>query len=227
MRFIECKNVFLIPTMHLLLTLMIIIPANVHAGDTTKIKEGLDSSDWHVRLAAVEKLAHRSDEEAVNLLLLVAGTRTEYWPVKIKAILLLGETKDPRAKKLLLSIFNDSMLHWECPSIKTYTARALGNFKDDRRVLKSLIEGLDDHEKITREASIQSLAKIGNPEAVPHIIEHLNEDSFAIKLSAIEALEAIGDPQAIVPLQKVSENDTDAFIRSRAQEALYTLKGSQ
>ncbi len=225
MKYLKYKNILLIPS--ILLTLMILIPANVHAGDTAKIKEDLDSSDWHVRLAAVEKLAHRSDEESVNLLLTVAGTRTEYWPVKIKAILLLGETKDPRAKKLLLSIFNDSMLNWECPSIKTYTATALGNFKGDPRVLESLVEGLDDHEKITREASIQSLGKIGNPEAVPYIIEHLNEDSFAIKLSAIEALERIGDPQAIVPLQKIAENDADAFIRSSAIEALDSLTGSQ
>jgi HEAT repeat protein len=138
-------------------------------------------------------------------------------------MLLLGETRDPRAKKLLLAIFLDPNLHWECPSIKTHAAIALGNFKGDPYVVKSLIMALDDHEKMTREAGIQSLGKIGDPVAVPHIIESLNEPSFAVKLSAIEALEAIGDPQAIAPLQRVAENDSDYLIRDKAKEAIATL----
>ena len=142
-------------------------------------------------------------------------------------MLFLGETKDPRAKKLLLSIFHNPNLNWECPSIKTYAVVALGNFKGDPYVVESLIKALDDHEKLTREAGIQSLGKIGDPAAVPHIIESLNEPSFAIKLSAIEALEAIGDPQAIDPLQRVAQNDTDVLIRTRAQEALVILTGKE
>jgi HEAT repeat protein len=219
--YLKYKNILLIPS--ILLALIILIPLTALADDTAKIKKELDSSDWQVRLKAVEKLANRSDEEAVNLLLSVAGTRTEYWPVKIEAMLLLGETKDPRAKKLLLSIFHDPNLNWECPSIKTHAVIALGNFKGDPYIVESLIKALDDHEKMTREAGIQSLGKIGDPAAVPHIIESLNEPSFAVKLSAIEALEAIGDPQAIAPLQRIAANDSDELIRSRAQEAIDNL----
>lgn len=222
MNYLKYKNILLIPS--ILLALIILIPLTARADDTAKIKKELDSSDWQVRQKAVEKLANRSDAEAVNLLLSVAGTRTEYWPVKIKAMLLLGETMDPRAKKLLLTIFYDPNLHWECPSIKTHAVIALGNFKGDYHVVDALITALDDHEKMTREAAIQSLGKSGNPKAVPHIIEHLNESSFAIKLSAIEALEALGDPQAIAPLQKVAENDSDVLIREKAKEAIATLK---
>lgn len=221
MKYFKNKNIFLIPS--IILALMILITVNVLADDTAKIKKELDSADWQVRLKAVEKLSNRTDEEAINLLLSVAGTRTEYWPVKIKAILLLGETKDPRAKKLLLSIFNDPNLNWECPSIKTHAVLALGNFKGDAYVVESLIKALDDHEKMTREAANKSLGKIGDREAVPHIIESLNESSFAIKLSAIEALEAIGDPQAIAPLKRVAENDPDVLTRTRAQEAIEAL----
>jgi HEAT repeat protein len=203
---------------------MILIPLTVLADETATIKKELESSDWQVRLKAVEKLANRTDEEAVKLLLSVAGTRTEYWPVKIEAILLLGETKDPRAKELLLNIFHDPHLHWECPSIKTHATLALGNFKGDPYIVESLIKALDDHEKMTREAGMKSLGKIGDPAAVPYIIESLNETSFAIKLSAIEALEAIGDPQAIAPLQRVAANDADILIRSRAAAAIEKLK---
>jgi HEAT repeat protein len=225
MKFFKDKFAFFITTLNLLLLLIIPIHANILIAedDIAKIKDEIDSSDWQVRLSAVEKLAHRKDKEAINLLLTVAETRSEYWPVKIKAILLLGKTGNPKAKKLLLSIFNDPMLHWECPSIKTYTAEALGNFKDDPKVVKSLISALNDHEKLTREASIRSLGKIGDPEAVPHIIEHLKEDSFAIKIVSINALESIGDSQAILPLKQVAEYDTDSLIRNRAKEALNNL----
>jgi len=217
------KNGNIVLILSIVSAFMLLMPLTVLADDTSNIKKELDSSDWQVRLKAVEKLANRSDEEAVNLLLSVAGTRTEYWPVKIRAMLLLGETKDPRAKKLLLTIFHDPNLHWECPSIKTHAVIALGNFKGDPYVVESLIKALDDHEKMTREAGIRSLGKIGDPAAVPHIIESLNEPGFAVKLSAIEALEAIGDPQAVVPLQRVAENDPDALIRTRAQEAIDSL----
>ena len=219
---LKYRNIFLIPS--ILIALVIFIPLTTLANDTAKIKKELDSGDWQVRLKAVEKLANRTDEDAVNLLLSVAGTRTEYWPVKIRAILLLGETRDPRAKKLLLTIFHDPNLHWECPSIKTHATIALGNFKGDPYVVESLIKALDDHEKMTREAGIQSLGKIGDPEAVPYIIESLKEPSFAVKLSAIEALAAIGDPQAIAPLKRIAENDADALIRSKAQEAIDSLE---
>ena len=222
MNYLKYKHILLIPS--ILLSLILLIPLTARADDTAQIKKELDSSDWQVRQKAVEKLANRSDEEAVNLLLSVAGTRTEYWPVKIEAMVLLGETRNPRAKKLLLSIFHNPNLNWECPSIKTYAVIALGNFKGDSYIVESIIKALDDHEKMTREAALQSLGRIGDPAAVPHIIESMNEPSFAIKLSAIEALEAIGDPQAIAPLQKVAENNTDPLIRERAREAIETLR---
>jgi len=221
------KNGNIVLILSIVSAFMLLMPLTVLADDTAKIKKELNSGDWQVRLKAVENLANRTDEEAVNLLLSVAGTRTEYWPVKIKAILLLGETKDPRAKKLLLSTLNNPNLNWECPSIKTHAVIALGNFDGDSYVVESLIKALDDHEKMTREAANQSLGKIGDPQAVPYIIESLNDPGFAVKLSAIKALEAIGDRQAIHPLQQVAANDSDVLIRTTAQEAIDSLSKAE
>ena len=78
MTYLKNKNILLI--LSLLLALMIIMPLTVLADDYAHIKKELDSSDWQVRQKAVEKLANRSDEEAIQLLLSVAGTKTEYWP---------------------------------------------------------------------------------------------------------------------------------------------------
>lgn len=185
-----------------------------------KIKADLDSRKWEVRLAAVEKLTNLKEEETIDLLMQVAGDRGEYWPVKIKAIKLLGESANPKTVKMLLSIFNEPFNNWECPAIKSYTALALGNFKGNAKVVDSLIAGINDPELFTREASIQSLGRIGNPAAVLPLIAALNSDSSAVKLSAIKALEMIGDPQAIPHLQWIAENDKDSVIKSQAKAAL-------
>ena len=185
-----------------------------------KIKADLDSRKWEVRLAAVEKLTNLKEEETIDLLMQVAGDRGEYWPVKIKAIKLLGESANPKTVKMLLSIFNEPFNNWECPAIKSYTALALGNFKGNAKVVDSLIAGINDPELFTREASIQSLGRIGNPAAVLPLIAALNSDSSAVKLSAIKALEMIGDPQAIPYLQWIAENDKDSVIKSQAKAAL-------
>lgn len=190
------------------------------ADDLQRIREQLKHNDWNVRLGAVEKLNNRKDENVIDILIYVTEMRDEYWPVKIKAITLLGDSGNPRAIESLLATFNDSFMNWECPSIKSYAAAALGNFKEDSRVLEALIEGVDDRELLTREASIQSLGKIGNPKAVPALLRVLNDKSVTVRLSAIKSLEQIGDPQAIPYLKRMAENESDPVVRGEAVAAL-------
>ncbi len=68
------------------------------------IKSELRSRELDKRMAAVEKLGQRKDEETVDLLIAVAGNRREAWEVQVKAIQLLGEAKNPKAVELLLYI---------------------------------------------------------------------------------------------------------------------------
>lgn len=210
----------------LFLGIVMVAPGKVSAGDNLdRIKADLGSSDWKVRLSAVESLENRKDEMTLHMLRDVAGTRSEYWPVKIKAILLLGEAQDPRAVELLLSIFNDTFSNWECPSIKSYTAVALGNFKGNSKVVDTLISGVTDRELLAREASIQSLGRIGDSKAVPHLVGLLGDRSTAIRLSAIKALERIGDTEAIPHLQRIADSDSDSLVKSEALAAVKNFRG--
>jgi HEAT repeat protein len=204
----------------LLMSMLLFVRESIASDDLEQIRKELENRDWHVRLAAVEKLRERNDEETIDILMKVAGTRNEYWPIQIKAIQLLGETANPKTLTLLLSIFNDTLLNWECPSIKSYTALALANFKNDEKVLDSLVKGIHDRELLTREASIQALGKIGNARAVTHLTEVLRDKNVAVRLSAIGALEQIGDPLAISPLQYVAEHDSEVLVKDRARIAL-------
>ena len=205
----------------LLGAMLMAVPRNSTAEDRlNRIKTELDNPDWQVRLAAVEQLGARSDERALSMLLDVAGTWTERWPVKIKAIQFLGEARYPKAVGLLLSIFNNSFLNWDCPSIKSYTATALGNFKGNREIVYTLIDGTTDTELLVREASIRSLGKIGDPRAVPYLIRLLGDPSAAIRLSAVEALQGIGDPATIPDIRRALEKENDSVVRRRELMAL-------
>jgi HEAT repeat protein len=164
------------------------------------------------------------DERAFKLLLEIADTSVEYWPIKIKAMLLLGEIGNPKAIELLLKVFNDAFLNSECPSIKSHAAIALGHFNKDKRVVDALITGINDGEVLTREASVNSLGKIGNPKAVSFLIPALNDKSFAVRLSAVRALGKIGDPQAIPYLQKIAESDNDPYMKNEAISALKEMR---
>ncbi len=194
------------------------------AQDMTQITSDLQSNDWEVRLSAVERLSKGTDEKAVDILMSVADTDNEYWPVKIRAMETLGKIGNPKCVEVLLKLFTNTLLHVECPSIKSYAAAALGSFKE-RRVVAVLVTAVNDKEVLTREAVVQALGKIGDPKAVPYLIRALNDSSFAVRLSATRALGMIGDPQAVPALKKVAEGDDDPIIKSEAQSALRSIKG--
>jgi len=194
------------------------------AEDLRKIREELNSVDWQARVATIEKLRNARDEQTVSLLMEVVATREERTAVKVTAIQLLGESGDARALEVLLPIFNDVTLNWECPALKSYTATALGNFKGDKRVVDALISGIDDRELMTREASIRALGKIGSQKAVPHIIRVLDDGHVSIRLSAIKALGQIGNPQAVPYLERIAEHESDAVVKTQAEEALGAIR---
>lgn len=189
-----------------------------------QIRKEVNSKDWQVRLAGVEKAGKINNPKSTEILLEVAGAKGEYWPVKIRAIELLGERADPVAIPVLLDIYNDIFLHSECPSIKSYTAKALGNFKENENVVNALIEGLDDSELLIRESSIISLGKIGNPKAIEPLARLLNDKSFAIRFAVLKALIDIGDIRAVPYISQIAEKDEDSIIKELAKSVLLKFK---
>lgn len=212
---------FIIAGLFLIVSLM---PADtVLAYNIKQIESELNSRDWKIRLAAVEKLSGLNDKKSLDLLLEVAGAKGEYWPVKIKAIQLLGERADPAAIHVLLEIYNDTFLNSECPAIKSYAGRALGSFKNNEQVFNALITGIDDPELLTKEASIESLGRIGNPAAVTFLIPLLNDGHFTVRHVSINALVMIGDKRAVPYLRDLAEKDKDPVIKELALSALKKL----
>lgn len=211
----------------ILILVIFILSSNLYGADDIKtIKSELDDKDWQVRYNAIDKIKDINNEENLELLIKVAGTRSEYWPIKIKAIQLLGKSQNPKALEVLLDIFNDPFNNWECPSIKSYTAYALGNFKNNEKVLNSLIKAIDDQEVFTREAVIKSLGEIANLKAIPYLLNALKDEKVAVRISVLEALEKIGDMSAIPYIEKFIEKEDDHIIKERAIIALNNIRNN-
>lgn len=188
-----------------------------------EVKAEYKNKDLERRLGAIQKLEGKRDEETVDFLMTVVDNGWENWQVKIRAIQFLGDAQNPKAVDLLLKIFASRSLHYSCPAVKTYTAIALGNFRQDGRIQDALIRGIQNDEPQVREACVQSLGKIGDTGAVPHLLLLLNDHSIAIRLNTVRALERLADPQAVPYLKAVSEKDSDEIVRNIAKNALKTF----
>ena len=69
---------------------------------------------------------------------------------------------------------------------------------------------------------VEALGKLGDPQAVPPLIQALGDRSENVRAAAAEALGAIGDPQAVPPLIQALGDD-EFWVRRAAAEALVRI----
>jgi HEAT repeat protein len=201
-------------------------PGHASSDTVDDLAGNLHSYDWNVQLLAMEKLGKIRDEKAVSALVQFIYRKGEDWKLKVRAIRLLGDIPDPEITDKLVTVFNDPFLNNECPAMKWNTAVALGQrFNKGSRAVDALISALDYNNLLIREVAIQSLGKIGDPEAVHHLIPELTDKNFAIKYSAIKALENIGDLEAIPFMRKFADTDNDTFLKNEAAKAIRKISG--
>ncbi len=201
-----------------------VFAANVFAGDLEDLTEKLYARDMNIQISAVEELAKRGDEKAVEALLKFVFMKTEDWKVKIREIRLLGNIPDTGVSDKLVTIFNDPFLNYECPAMKWNTAVALGHrHNKGTRAVDALINALGYNNLLIREAAIQSLGKIGDPLSVPYLITALDDDRFAVKYNAVKALENIGSKEAVPFLQKIADAEKDPFLKEETQKAIINI----
>ena len=108
-----------------------------------------------------------------------------------------------------------SYLKDEDPDMRIYTATILGN-SGEALTFSDLKSILADPQENVRYAGVEALGKIGNPLAVPCLLDML-EDPWA-KFPAIEALGALQAAEAVEPLIAIGRRD--AAARPTAVEAL-------
>ncbi|WP_071515657.1 HEAT repeat domain-containing protein [Geitlerinema sp. PCC 9228] len=103
-------------------------------------------------------------------------------------------------------------------SLRYYAAWWLGKFRiGSADAVAALIEALQDEDDRTelggyplRRNAARALGKIGDPQAVPALLECLNCEDYYVRESAAQALGEIGDRSAIPPLQTLLAGGVEA-----------------
>ncbi len=194
------------------------------AGEGDDLVAKLLRTDASGSSAARAELIKSADGRVVSELMRIVEERRDDWKLQISAIRLLGEIADPGSADLLIRVVTDHFFTNECPALKWNGVVALGNFRDDPRVVEALLYRLNEDTLYLREAVIQSLGKIGSKEALPHLLSAIEDSHFSIRMSAVTALGAINDPRAIPFLERTAKDDSDAMVREEALKAIAVMR---
>jgi len=98
----------------------------------------------------------------------------------------------------------------------------IGKLKD-RRAVPALIAHL--REVQNRREMVDALGDIGDPAAVPALVERLQKDEYVpVRAQAARALAKIGRTDVIPALDKVAHEDTEASVAAAAREAIKQLR---
>lgn len=209
----------------LFLSVMIFfLPVRLSGVDSQEVLNKLSMNGWESGMLNDMGVEAFRDKSNFDNLIGIIDDRGIDWRIRIRGIKLLGKIGTPGAATNLVRMFNDTFFTHECPSIKSYVADALANYRDDTMVVLALIDGLRDREILVREESAKSLGRIGSPAAVPYLVEALRDRSFAVRINAIRSLALIGDFRAYPHLKQVMDDrQEDPVIRDAASAALDTL----
>ncbi|MDP6380043.1 MAG: HEAT repeat domain-containing protein, partial [Phycisphaerae bacterium] len=111
--------------------------------------------------------------------------------------------------------------------------RGLGNFKD-KRAVRALIEFLEDKNDWVnmRGIAAESLGRIGDPEAIPVLVDQLRDEKMkgpaaVVRISSAKALGAIGTSAAVRPLIDVARGGGDIRVRRAVISALAKTKAPE
>jgi len=174
-------------------------------GETSAIEpliEALDSGDLNPSNAAPYALASIGKPAVPSS---IQALKSPNSMIRRGAVKALGMIGDKRAVIPLIQALDD-----ESVPVKNFAATALGNFPDDARVMEALIQELG---RGARYLAAESLGKIGNKQAVPHLIQILKsrrggQTKFAaqFRVKVIRALGMLGGPEVAKPLIEMLPN---------------------
>ncbi len=192
--------------------------------------QGLQDQDWRIRLRAIEALSLLKPEIAVEPLMRLVKIDPDT-AVRQDAVKVLGEIGHAQAIPLLLDALTT-------PSLQLRAIEALGQLRAADAVphLTTLIRSLktktyeDRMEGCTDpkykedlpplEAAVRALANIGDPRAIPALLDALN--STLLRQEAAGALTHFGEA-AKTPLLQLLKTTQDDNLRRHVLESLAQL----
>lgn len=173
----------------------------------------LTSGDEARAEAAVKRLTELQSEqgeallEALSALLASPDVESRWWAVRA-----LSELDDGRVPLLLTQALNDAD-----PEVRRCAALGLRSHPDPQAIPR-LVEMLNDADGLTARLAGDALAAIGG-EAVPALLDVLQNGRHAARLAAARALATLRDQRAIPALFNALDEDS-ALLEYWAGEGL-------
>ncbi len=155
--------------------------------------EGEDAT----RRLAVEILLSTGDPAEVVLAILEFSKNLAGW-LRTRILETLQTFGDDVLRPALL------LLQHPDESVKT-SALVLAEQMDDPRIVEPVCRMLRDDDWWLRIAACDTLGRLGDPRAVPHLVEALDDPES--RWAAIDALASLGDARALEPLSRLLTDD--------------------
>lgn len=189
-----------------------------------QLKNASEVADRADAVVALSKI--KNDEEVVAALGNVLNT-DKAWGVRDQAADALGKIGGPSAAKQLLEALNSN----EQPFVRNYIAAALGNIKDDPKVVASLETiAREDHSYRARANALQSLGRLKAANALPTLTATVGADSpdGFVRNAALRSFGYLGDDKGVPLLREWSAPGKPIDSRMAAIASLARLdKGNK
>jgi HEAT repeat protein len=185
----------------------------------------LNDPDWRIRRNAAQALGALRDPRAVEPLLHAIRDRT--LTVRQRTIVALGRIKDPRALPALLEIVleNRRESYEAAKALRKFGKKALPEIvKAFQRThnqdlmmllldmkyqgaLDILLPLMESPQPSVRSTAIHELGNLGNKQAVPHLIDRLNDRDPLIQGEVVRALGKLGALEASSAMLNLLKDD--------------------
>jgi aminopeptidase N len=162
-----------------------------------------NASEVFDRADAVIALSKIKNDDEVIAALGNALTTDKSWGVRDQAADALGRIGGPAAAKQLLEALDSN----DQPFVRNYIAAALGNFKDDSKVVAKLESiAREDRSYRARANALHSLGRMKAPNALPTLTAAVNADSpdGFVRDAALRGLGYLGDDKGVPLLREWS-----------------------
>ncbi|KLU62174.1 hypothetical protein CEB3_c15380 [Peptococcaceae bacterium CEB3] len=84
-----------------------------------------------------------------------------------------------------------------------------------------------EQDSLIRAGACEALGGLGRKDAVPRLIECLEDEVSGVKKAAVQALVSLGDRRALVPLERLAADYAEpTVVREKAKEAVFDLSGT-
>jgi HEAT repeat protein/Tol biopolymer transport system component len=159
-------------------------PSLLHGLDETQLLAELENSEWHVRVAVIQKFEDYAEHASVDRL--IKALKDEHEAVRAAAAHALGILQNPEAVTPLVEALQDPI--W---LVRTAVVQALGMLGEHAPV-EPLMLALHDEDESVRVAAVWALAAMGRRVPVESLLIALQDSAWQVREMALFALGTSG-----------------------------------